>query len=743
MRRFVALCVFLVAVVAGCLSRLYAQDGVAREEAPPTKFRPRTKQELDRLEARKQYALGLLCERDHDLLEAVKCFEKAAALDPGAAPVIKALIPVYMALDRPADALAACRKTVELDSGDYETWYVYAGQLRANGKLPEALTALRRARDCPAARDNLEAFAQIATDLAHMYEEGQDYTQAIVVLDDLLKVLEKERPEARPAEIYEQLGQISAKAGKHDRAITAFEKAQALMENRDPFGSRRLDYPLAREYSALGKRAEALCKLDAYLLTQPSAIEPYEFKVRLLKQLRKADQIVPALQTAAERDPNNVALKLYLAQQYIRANEKGLAEQLFLKLASDAPTPDVYRGLFTLYAKDQRVRETLALLDSAIAAGVDTDERSGDGGARARARAMVAALEDDKELAAKLLPAAAARLHDQQAMQAATRQFLAVVATRAENLTLAEDLYRSCLTDSVAPRNEAALYDGLLRVLWVGKKYQAVVDLCRQGLDSGLKMTHRLLLHTNLARALVLLGKTDEAVAEADQAVQLSDTEDRLHFRLMRVTILELAERLDQAESDCLALLKEGGKPEDVRQIRYTLSGVHAAARQPAKAEEQLRLILQDFPDDAAANNDLGYQLADQNQNLEEAEKLIRKAIELDREQRKADQRIGADDDKPNAAYIDSLGWVLFRSGRLREARREMERAVALPEGAADPVVWDHLGDVYFRMGDKERTAAAWKKALTLYETDKRRRLDDSYKELKHKLQLLESEPHH
>ena len=47
------------------------------------------------------------------------------------------------------------------------------------------------------------------------------------------------------------------------------------------------------------------------------------------------------------------------------------------------------------------------------------------------------------------------------------------------------------------------------------------------------------------------------------------------------------------------------------------------------------------------------------------------------------------DQDPENAAYRDSLGWVLFRKGRLAEALPELEKSVALE--ADDPAVLDTL----------------------------------------------------
>src|SRR5262249_51646047 len=148
-------------------------------------------------------------------------------------------------------------------------------------------------------------------------------------------------------------------------------------------------------------------------------------------------------------------------------------------------------------------------------------------------------------------------------------------------------------------------------------------------------------------------------------------------------------------------------------------------------------------PDDATACNDLGYLWAEQGKHLSEAEDLIRKALRLDQEQRragsKADSNYGseADGEQDRAAYVDSLGWVLFRRGQLQSAREQLERATVLDRGD-DPVIWDHLGDVYLRLDQRAQARKAWRKSLDLYESEKRRKLDDQYKELKNKLKLLE-----
>ena len=111
-------------------------------------------------------------------------------------------------------------------------------------------------------------------------------------------------------------------------------------------------------------------------------------------------------------------------------------------------------------------------------------------------------------------------------------------------------------------------------------------------------------------------------------------------------------------------------------------------------------------------------------------------ALEEDRRSRKNNPRA---DDQDNAAYVDSLGWALFRLGKLDEARKELERATQLPDGD-DPVIHDHLGDVNYRLEQPTAARAAWRKAAELYESENLRRRDERYQEVLRKLKRVEAE---
>jgi tetratricopeptide (TPR) repeat protein len=732
---------------------VYGQTPVLEDVPRPFVPRhPETRQDLDRREALKLYALGLMRERDDKLLEAVRAFEDARQLSPEAAFVHRALVPLYLALCRTDDALAACRKIVELDPEDHITWALYARQLKDQGRSQDARDALRHAVACPSAREHPELLVQLYYEQALLDEDAHDYRQAEAAFRAVAAILEK--PEAllesvpidraqiraEAAKTYEGIGRVCTKGRHYDRAVTAYRKAQEL----DPERAGRLSYNLAQVFLAQDRPQEALTFLDQYLRTQPPGVEPYQDKIRLLRKLGRGADVLPELRRHLDLDEHNVALKLLLARECAVEGEHSEAERHYRDLTESSPSPEVYHGLFALYKQTGKMADGVEFLNRAVKAAGPRKKTGGAGGdaaAAARARAMLAMLREDPELAKPFLEAAWTLVRTGDRLEPATRYFLAVLAGRAHQLAEAEQFYRECLPDVADnPQTEAGIYFGLIGVLWEARKTAEVEKVCRDALAKA-QATNRALLYDELARALAQQEKDDDAVKAADEAVRLAGEGERLHCRLTRARVLAMARRHEQAIGACRALLKEATQPGDLLEIRYTLSGIYSDAKDFAKSEAQLRRILKDDPDNVAAHNDLGYIMADQGKELEESERLIRRAIDLDRQQKRTGTEVSRDE-RDNAAYLDSLGWVLFRRGECQAARTWLEKAAALDDGASDPVVWDHLADICYRLEQTDRARAAWEKALTLYEKEKRRRLDERYEEIKRKLKLLELDTH-
>ncbi len=147
------------------------------------------------------------------------------------------------------------------------------------------------------------------------------------------------------------------------------------------------------------------------------------------------------------------------------------------------------------------------------------------------------------------------------------------------------------------------------------------------------------------------------------------------------------------AEQTYLMILKI--VPNDTEAHLY-LANIYDELENRAAAIGELRKVLQLKPDYHEALNYLGYIYVEENTNLGEAEIMIKKALEFEPD---------------NGAYVDSLGWLYFRKGKFREALKELERASLLLE---DAVIYDHLGDAYFKLNNLEKAKINWQKSLEL-----------------------------
>ena len=85
-----------------------------------------------------------------------------------------------------------------------------------------------------------------------------------------------------------------------------------------------------------------------------------------------------------------------------------------------------------------------------------------------------------------------------------------------------------------------------------------------------------------------------------------------------------------------------------------------------------------------------------------------------------------------NGAFLDSLGWVYFKLGRLDEAFDYLDEAVKLIAGAGDPVVRGHLADVLAKRGEHGAAIDQYAKAIAHADPELR-------DELQEKLDLLKS----
>lgn len=147
-----------------------------------------------------------------------------------------------------------------------------------------------------------------------------------------------------------------------------------------------------------------------------------------------------------------------------------------------------------------------------------------------------------------------------------------------------------------------------------------------------------------------------------------------------------------------IALLTEQlkSKPEEL-DLQFELGSAYERSGDDKAAEKAFLAILGKNPEHAATLNYLGYMWAENGVNLERAAEMLTRAVSQE---------------PRNGAYIDSLGWVYFRQGKLDLAEKYLTDAThLLPR---DATVHEHLGDVFAKRGDLTRALSLYRAALGL-----------------------------
>ncbi len=129
--------------------------------------------------------------------------------------------------------------------------------------------------------------------------------------------------------------------------------------------------------------------------------------------------------------------------------------------------------------------------------------------------------------------------------------------------------------------------------------------------------------------------------------------------------------------------------------VHFALGALYDESKDKDKTIEYMQKAIELNPDYAAALNYLGYTYADLGVELERAERLIIRALEIQPD---------------DGFYIDSLGWVYYRKGDYPRAIEQLEKAVHLV--VDDPVIIEHLGDAYLKAGKPGKALQSYRDAL-------------------------------
>ncbi|UCB51673.1 MAG: tetratricopeptide repeat protein [Candidatus Zixiibacteriota bacterium] len=208
----------------------------------------------------------------------------------------------------------------------------------------------------------------------------------------------------------------------------------------------------------------------------------------------------------------------------------------------------------------------------------------------------------------------------------------------------------------------------------------------------------------NLALIYLRQDSTKKAIQVYRQALEKVNDKVGLWFLLGSAYAQD-----GQFDSALVVLRKASDKnPHDTR-ILFALGSAYERSGDFDRGVATFERLLRIDSTHANALNYLGYMLADKGIRLEESLEMIRKALAYEPE---------------NGAYLDSYAWVLYRLGELKEAEIQIKKALEVT--GDDPIIHEHLGDIYDTLGETQKAKDAWEQAL---------QLDQDNEKLKEKVQ--------
>jgi len=256
---------------------------------------------------------------------------------------------------------------------------------------------------------------------------------------------------------------------------------------------------------------------------------------------------------------------------------------------------------------------------------------------------------------------------------------LALLLMQTEELTEAEAHLKSLLAHE---RFRANAYYHLGEIAVTQESHQLAIERFLR-VDQGELIVEA---RKQLAKLAVLTEQTEQAHRWFAEA--------RLLFEPFRQQLLLAEAQFQTSQGDAenaIPILTEalGDQPTD-RQLLYTRALAFESIGDIAAAEADLRTILAQNPEDPDTLNALGYTLADRTDRFVEALELITKALEK----------------KPDsAAILDSMGWVLYKLGRIEEAIDYLEQAWSIVK---DHEIAAHYGEALWMLGRRKEAMQIW-----------------------------------
>ncbi len=652
--------------------------------------------------------------------EAKDLIERWIQRRPDDAIRIQWLARVYRAVGRLDEAVATSRRALATNPANADIVAEYADLLIRRGEGEKALRLLQEASST--ARPAISLLRAVQMYL--IWAEARERPEARETTAALLKPI-GERFDLDAAAAL-ALGHLYRRIEKTEEAFAAFDRAAAL----DPENDEAALFAALMK-ATLGREDEALAWAERAVdrVRQPVNLLRLIAELRARAAMRVEDvalarehrlAAVAALRRVLAARPDDLVLRLALAELLLLAD---LPEQALVELGRiNAPDPSLRRtialrfaagdvpaairrleSLSTIRPRDSQIKYILGELylhanDCAKAVEAFHAAIAGDSPESVHyIRLAVAQAAENPDAAMETLREAGRQWSDDLHLIEARAQLHLFRSEFVDARDAYEEIERLLETGSINP--------DISPLFWVRSAEAHLRAGDTAGADARLR---RAMLREPLAiEAFIRLtadpDQPPEVVARARRIMERLDA-DRgdVFISLFKglfehfaknysnaISAFETAQTRAQGQTDAAELLT----PD----YFFWFGAALERDGQIERAEDMMLKCLERDPDHHRALNYLAYTWAVHGLHLERALEFVKKALKLEPD---------------NAAYLDTLGWIYFRMGRLEESLTELRRA--LEKEPDESEIQDHVGDVLAALGREEEALPHWRRAFVL-----------------------------
>jgi tetratricopeptide (TPR) repeat protein len=602
---------------------------------------------------------------------------------------------------------------------NYTMGHIYEQQYEATSRAEYATSAIEAYKKAYA----LDPKSPIIGErLAEMYWKAQRIKEAVVEAQELLKRNPEDVQSRRLlGRIYlRSLGDLSSGNGQTEtvnRAIEQYREIYRLDSSDTESG-----LWLARLYRLKNDHYKAEQVLKNILKSDPENELAVEQLTQLLMDEGKAPEAVALLEGITAHSPTPVLLDL-LGDAYTQAHDLAKAEQAYRKAQELDPSELSHqRGLGQTLLAEEKYAEALAVYQKLSDLMPDDSDvylriaqiyrelhqldKAENNLVKARQyapgslevmynEAMLYQAQGRFEDAIRVLSDAATGVKAQPATQPSRRRSLAILYQQLGQLYRDTQNYQSAVFTYEELGHLGEEEDRRARMM-VMDTYRAAKDLtkalaagkealAKYPADPSIRASHALLLGES--------GQTEEAVKILRAQLRGNEGDREIYLNIAQV--YERGRRYKEAEESAHAAEVLPGQARDNEMVWFLLGAIYERQKFFDKAEEQFKKVLAVNPKSAAVLNYYGYMLGDLGIRLDEAEALVQRALK---------------EEPFSGAYLDSLGWIYFRQGKLAASETTLRKAVE--RESHDATIHSHLGDLYAKMGRGDLAAAEWEKSL-------------------------------